>query len=65
MSDRDRLTFTVREAATKAGLGLNSMHEALRRNEFPSIRVGRRVLIPREAFERILAGDVPPRVAAK
>jgi len=33
------------------------MYEALRRKDFPSIRVGRRLLVPRVAFERILAGD--------
>ena len=58
-TESPRLTLTVREAASVAGLGLNSMHEALRRGDFPSIRVGRRLLIPRAAFERILAGESP------
>ena len=52
-----RLTLTVQEASEAAGIGLHSMYEALRRKDFPSIRVGRRLLVPRVAFERILAGD--------
>lgn len=58
-TETSRLTLTVREAAAMAGLGLNSMHDALRRGDFASIRIGRRVLIPRAAFERALAGEAP------
>lgn len=55
----ERLTLSIAEAAAIIGVCTNSMHEALKRGDFPSIRVGRRVLIPRAAFERILAGEAP------
>lgn len=55
--DNPRLTLTIREAAALAGIGLNSMYEAVRRGDFPSLRISRRLLIPKAAFERILAGE--------
>ena len=56
-NESERLTLTVRESAAMAGIGLNSMHDALRRGDFPSIRIGRRLLVPRAAFQRMLAGE--------
>jgi len=52
------------EAARLAGLSIGTFDLALARGDFPSIRVGRRVLIPRAAFERILAGEAPTRRAS-
>jgi excisionase family DNA binding protein len=51
------LVLTRTEAAKKARLGLSAFDEALRRGDFPSLRVGRKVLIPRKAFEAVLAGE--------
>ena len=39
------------------GIGRQLAYDAVRRGEIPSIRIGRRVLIPREGFERMLAGS--------
>jgi excisionase family DNA binding protein len=36
-------------------------YEAIRRGEIPHIRMGRRILIPRQALERLLAGELPGR----
>ncbi|MEX1207457.1 MAG: helix-turn-helix domain-containing protein [Acidimicrobiia bacterium] len=44
------LTMTVGEAARFLGIGRNSAYEAVRRNEIPSIRIGRRIVIPRHRF---------------
>jgi excisionase family DNA binding protein len=49
------------EAAQLAQLSIGSFDEALKRGDFPFIRVGRRVLIPRIAFERLLAGQSTSR----
>jgi len=54
MSDNERLTITVDEAATRLGLSRNGAYEAVRRGEIPSLRIGRRVLVPRAALERML-----------
>jgi excisionase family DNA binding protein len=51
----DRRTFTVREAAQVLGIGRDATYAAVQSGTIPSIRVGRRVVIPREAIGRILA----------
>lgn len=46
---------TVEEARYILRIGRNSMYEAVRRGEIPGvIRLGRRLLIPRAALERLL-----------
>jgi excisionase family DNA binding protein len=51
----ERLTFTVDEAAAILGIGRNTAYEAIRRREIPSVRFGRRLLVPRNALENLLA----------
>jgi len=58
--DSMRVTITVAQAAAIIGVSVNTMHEALRRGDFPSIRIGRRVLVPRAAFERMVIGEQRP-----
>jgi excisionase family DNA binding protein len=45
---------TVKEAAGLLGRNVKTVYEAIARGEIPSIRLGRLVLIPRPAFERLL-----------
>ena len=49
-----RETLTVEEAAKVLGVGRNTAYEAVRRGEIPSIRVGRRLVVPKAALERML-----------
>lgn len=58
-SGEGRLTLTVEEAAALIGISRAFAYEAVRRGEIPSIRIGRRVLVPRAALHRLLAGDDP------
>jgi excisionase family DNA binding protein len=51
---QDRLTMSVTEAAVLLGVSRNSAFEAARRGELPVIRIGRRLLVPRAALERLL-----------
>lgn len=51
----DRLTLTVEEAAATLGISRASAYEAVRRGEIPSIRIGRRVLVPRVRLDRLLS----------
>jgi excisionase family DNA binding protein len=55
----ERLTLTVEEAAQTLGISRAFAYEAVRRREIPSIRIGRRVLVPRAALERMLTGEEP------
>lgn len=51
-----RLTLTVEEAAALLGISRAFAYEAVRRGEIPSIRIGRRVLVPRVALDRLVGG---------
>ena len=52
----ERLTITVPEAATKLGISRASAYEGVRSGSLPSVRVGKRYLIPLKRFERFLEG---------
>jgi len=52
--DTARLVLSVKEARGRLGLSRGLMYEALRTGQIPSIRIGRRILIPRVALERLL-----------
>jgi excisionase family DNA binding protein len=50
----ERLTITVEEAAILLGLSRNSAYQGIATGEIPHIKVGKRILIPRIAFEKML-----------
>jgi excisionase family DNA binding protein len=59
----ERLTFTVEEAAAALGISRAFAYEAVSRGDIPSIRIGRRVLVPRTALQRMLESTDPPSKA--
>jgi excisionase family DNA binding protein len=56
----ERQTVTVEEAATILGVGRNKAYEAARSGEIPTIRIGKRLLVPRAALKRLLAVGAQP-----
>jgi excisionase family DNA binding protein len=46
--------FTVDEVAKILRIGRISAYQAIERGDVPSIRIGRRILIPRAALEQML-----------
>ncbi|WP_041458719.1 excisionase family DNA-binding protein [Ammonifex degensii] len=50
----DRIAYSIPEFAAAVGLGKSLIYELVKRGEIPSIRVGRRILIPRSAAEEWL-----------
>lgn len=50
------IVYTRREGAKIAKMSLRSFDEALRRHDFVSVKVGRRVLVPAQALEQVLSG---------
>jgi excisionase family DNA binding protein len=50
----DRLTLTVEEAGTLLGISRTLAYELVRRGEIPSLRLGRRVVVPVRALERMV-----------
>ena len=54
-----RLCITVPEAAEMLGISKNFAYQLVREGKLPSIRFGKRILIPRAALEKILEKGVP------
>ena len=55
----DKLTYTVEEAGKVLGLSRPSAYAAAASGELPTIRIGRRLLVPRVQLEALLAGRAP------
>jgi excisionase family DNA binding protein len=51
----ERLTLTVEEAARLLGISRALAYELVARGEIPSLRLGRRIVIPRHALDVLLA----------
>jgi excisionase family DNA binding protein len=54
---RDRATITVEEAGPVLGISRSSAYEAARTGEIPTLRIGRRLVVPVGALRRML-GEV-------
>jgi excisionase family DNA binding protein len=52
--DRNRLTLTVPEAAAVLGISRALAYELVARGELPNLRLGRRIVVPRQALERLI-----------
>jgi excisionase family DNA binding protein len=52
----EKLTVTVPEAAKLLGVSRMTAYTAVRDGTIPSLRIGRRLLVPRAALERLLDG---------
>jgi len=48
--------LTVEETCRVLRLGRNSVYEGIRRKEIPSVKIGRRLLVPKAGIERLLSG---------
>ena len=51
---KEALVYSVTEAGQLLGLSRGSAYEAVANGQIPSIRIGRRLLIPRKALENLL-----------
>ena len=51
---KDRLIYTVDETSRLLKLSRGATYEAIRRGQIFSIRIGRRILVPRVALEKLL-----------
>ena len=52
--------ISVKEAARRLGIGRNTAYLRAADGSLPAYRIGRRLLIPRAAIDRMAAGTVPP-----
>jgi len=64
-----RLTLSVPEAAELLGVSRGVAYEAARSGELPTVRLGRRLVVPRAKFEAMLGlnghGPAADRAEAK
>jgi len=63
MSEEMRRTMSVPDAGKLLGLSRNSAYEAARRGELPTLRIGGRIFVVKDALDRMLAA-AEARVAA-
>jgi len=55
----ERLTLTVDEAAKILGIGRQLAYNRVKTGEIPAIKIGRRLVVPRAALEKLLAEPKP------
>ena len=54
MGEADRLTLTVEEAAQLLGISRGLAYELARCGKLPVVRLGRRLLVPKAALNKML-----------
>ena len=57
---QESLTMTVKEAAAALGISRGLAYQAARDGSIPTIRIGRRLLVPRRALYKLL--ETPTRL---
>ena len=51
--------LTVSEAAEVLGISRSLAYELVARHEIPAIRLGRRIVVPRQAIKELLVSAMP------
>ena len=54
----ERQTMSIEEAARLLGIGRNNAYLAARNGEIPIIKIGKRILVLKEALKRMLEGSL-------
>jgi excisionase family DNA binding protein len=52
-----RQTITIPEAGLALGISRNAAYDAAKRGEIPTIKIGRLLLVPKAALDRMLSGE--------
>ena len=60
----EKLTLTVREVQQALGIGRNAAYCLANRADFPAIRLGNKLIIPRDAFMRWLEAQTAQKLDA-
>lgn len=56
-TQQEPLTLSVAEAAPMVPMGVNQFREAVKRGDIPSVRLGRKIRIPRKKFLAFINGE--------
>lgn len=57
-SSENRMTMNVHEMAHQLGVSIPKAYELAKQDGFPAIRLGKRIIIPVDAFQRWLLASV-------
>lgn len=60
----EKLTLTIRDVQDALGIGRNAAYCLVNRLDFPSIRIGHKIIIPRDAFLRWLEAQTADKLDA-
>ncbi len=53
----EKATLTVRELSEMLGIGLTTAYDLIKQKQFHTIKVGRKILIPKTTVQKWLEGD--------
>ena len=59
VTEQLKLTMTVEEAGRMLGISRGLAYELVARGEIPSLRLGRRIVVPRRALEAMVSQHDP------
>jgi excisionase family DNA binding protein len=54
----EKMTLSVPEAGQLLGIGRTTAYDAARAGQIPTVKIGKRLLVPVAALERLLAVEV-------
>jgi excisionase family DNA binding protein len=60
MITTEKLTVSVNEAAEILGLSRNAAFSACKKGEIPTLRIGKRLLVPKSKLLALINGDKTP-----
>ena len=63
MNRQERRTLTIEEVAEALGVGRTTAYMAARRGELPVLRIGKRLLVSKDALDAYLAAPKTAEVA--
>jgi predicted DNA-binding transcriptional regulator AlpA len=55
--DVARRTYQIEEVAKLFGIGRNAAYEGAKRGDFPTIKIGKRLVAPKASIDRMLDPD--------
>lgn len=53
-NDSEKLTISVSTAGQLLGISRNSAYQAVHNGQIPTIKIGKRLLVPKRALEKML-----------
>lgn len=63
--NNDKLTYSVTELMKVLGIGRNNAYELVNRPDFPSLRIAKRILIPKKELNEWISANVSKEMEGK